>query len=94
MPPLWQYFVRLPKADESIAAPKGRVPSDPAAFSLQTGRFQGTAGKPMIAVVDPQPTATVMVGEGHAPVVAVLHVLWRKARRAHLRPQRSLTSAP
>jgi hypothetical protein len=32
MPPLWQ-------ADESIAAPKGHGPPDPATFPLQTGRF-------------------------------------------------------
>jgi hypothetical protein len=55
MPPLWQYFLRLRKeADESIAAPKGHGPPDPAAFPLQTGGFLGTTMGAMTAVVDPQ----------------------------------------
>jgi hypothetical protein len=35
-------FETIYEADESIAAPKGRGPPDPAAFSLQTSRFEGT----------------------------------------------------
>jgi hypothetical protein len=45
MPPLWQYLSPLSYADESIPAPKGDGLRTPVAFSLQTSRFQGTAGR-------------------------------------------------
>jgi hypothetical protein len=41
------------KADESIAAPKGHGPPDPAAFPLQTGVFLGATMGAMMAVADP-----------------------------------------
>jgi hypothetical protein len=74
MPPLWQYFLRLlRKADESIAAPKGRGPRAPAAFPLQTGRFLGVREGGHDArwwTLWPAPlrgSPAVVVGEGHAP---------------------------
>jgi hypothetical protein len=60
------------KADESITAPKGHGSPDPAAFPLQITIF-GDRGRGHDRHRGPQgkPTA-VMVGEGHAPAVAVL----------------------
>jgi hypothetical protein len=46
MPPLWQYFARVEKADEPMCAPKGHLPRTPATFPLQISRFQGTAEGP------------------------------------------------
>jgi hypothetical protein len=43
--PVVAVLVASAKADESIAAPKGHGPLDPAGFFLQTGCFQGTAGR-------------------------------------------------
>jgi hypothetical protein len=45
----------------------------------------------MIAVVDPRQADAVMVGEGHAPVVAVLLAAAKKGRRVHGGPQRART---
>jgi hypothetical protein len=68
----------MEKADEPIAAPRGRESRTPRAFPLQTGRFPGTttgghdgdrgpSGRRRSAA-----SPAVVVGEGHAPVVAVL----------------------
>jgi hypothetical protein len=51
--PLWQYFSRLAKADESIPAPKGRGPPEPAAFPLQIGTFLGTTTGTTMPIADP-----------------------------------------
>jgi hypothetical protein len=45
------------EADESIAAPKGHGPLDPAAFSLQSGHFWGPLEGTIIALLDPKPAA-------------------------------------
>jgi hypothetical protein len=51
---VWQYLSPLRKRQTSpLLPPKGHEPLDPAAFPLQTGIFQGTAGGAMIVVVDP-----------------------------------------
>jgi hypothetical protein len=47
----------------------------------------------MIPIVDPQASRRRDGGRRPCPVVAVLSRLLKKGRRAHLRPQRSLTSA-
>jgi hypothetical protein len=39
MPPLWQYFSPLLKADESVAPPKGVDPRTLAASSLHSNPF-------------------------------------------------------
>ena len=44
LPPLWQYFLPLQKADESIAAPKGHGPPALRIFPCKPA-FQGTAGR-------------------------------------------------
>jgi hypothetical protein len=41
MPPLWQYFSRLQKADEFIPAPKGRGSRTPSPFSCKPSVFRG-----------------------------------------------------
>jgi hypothetical protein len=41
----------------------------------------------MIAVVDPRQADAVMVGEGDAPVVAVLRVVWKRPTSASLPPK-------
>jgi hypothetical protein len=51
--PVVAVLLAVCQADESIPAPKGHGPQDPAAFPLQTNRFQGTAKGAMIAIVDP-----------------------------------------
>jgi hypothetical protein len=63
--PVWQYFARQAEPDESIAAPKGHGPQTPVAFSLQTGCFQGTAGRGHVAVMGPQ--ASRRRGRGRRP---------------------------
>ncbi len=90
MPPLGQYFLASSKADESIAAPKGRGSRTPSPFPLQTGHFLGAAKGAMMRfgwtplagtpcrALRPELAASVLVGEGHAPVVAVLHASAKK----------------
>jgi hypothetical protein len=39
MPPLWQYFVTLRMADESIPDPKGRESWTPTDFPLHNSMF-------------------------------------------------------
>jgi hypothetical protein len=53
MPPLWEYFSRLLKADEPMAAPKGHGPLDSAAFYLQIGIFLGTTTGPRCGDLGP-----------------------------------------
>jgi hypothetical protein len=54
MPPLWQYFLRLQKADERMAAPKGRESRTPDSFSLQISRFLGVRnGGRVMPFMDP-----------------------------------------
>ena len=60
------------KADESIPAPKGRGSWTPKPFPLQIDSFLGTATGAIIAILDPSQADAVIVGEGDAPVVAVL----------------------
>jgi hypothetical protein len=61
------------KADESIAAPKGRADPEPhGLFSCKSAGFRDPPEGTMIAIVDPQASRRRMVGEGHAPVLAVL----------------------
>jgi hypothetical protein len=57
-----------------LASAKGRGPRTPVAFSLQTGRFQGTTKGTMIGLCGPpyRPGRRCARGEGHAPVRAVL----------------------
>ena len=70
MPPLWQYLAPLAKmADESIPAPKGRESRTPTDFPLHNSMFLGAREGAIIAFVGPPGK---LVGEGHAPVVAVL----------------------
>jgi hypothetical protein len=86
MPPFGQYLCAWTrrKADESISAPKRARITDPQAFPLQTGRFLGaTTGATMPITVPLWPpfaaSLAVLVGESHAPVVAVLLASWKKA---------------
>jgi hypothetical protein len=79
MPPLGQYFSRLQKkADESIAAPKGRESRTPSLFPCKRATSWGAATVAMMAIADPlvgtlfAASVAVVVGEGHAPVAAVL----------------------
>jgi hypothetical protein len=57
MAPVWQYFARLQKADESIPAPKGADPGprspSPAKPPYSGGPPEGT----IIAFLDPRPAA-------------------------------------
>ena len=72
---MWQYFAPLPiwQADESIAAPqRARTPDPAGCCPCKTTVFRGPPEGAMIAVVDPRQADAVMVGEGDAPVVAVL----------------------
>jgi hypothetical protein len=57
---------------ESPLLPQRARTPDPDAFTLQIARFQGTVGVAMIAILDPSQADAVIVGEGDAPVVAVL----------------------
>jgi hypothetical protein len=78
MPPLWQYFSRLLRQTSPLLPPKGANHGPPKPFPLQEDRFQGTTtgghdadrGPPWRAPLRGSPA--VLVGEGHAPVVAVL----------------------
>jgi hypothetical protein len=45
------------KQDESITAPKGHGPPDPAAFPLQSCHFWGPLEGTIIALLDPKPAA-------------------------------------
>jgi hypothetical protein len=72
--PLWQCCSgrQTKKADESIPAPKGHGPPDPAACPLQIANFQGPPEGAIIAFLDPFWRApTLISGGSHAPVVAV-----------------------
>jgi hypothetical protein len=51
---------------------RARTPDQCEMFPLQNTRFQGPPKGAMIAFLDPEPAAAVLMGEGHAPVVAVL----------------------
>jgi hypothetical protein len=80
MPPLWQYSSTAAKADETIPDPKGRESWTPKPFPLQKDRFQGTTKGGHDADLGPLCPAplfaaslAVVVGEGHAPVVAGSH---------------------
>jgi hypothetical protein len=92
--PLWQYFSRLLKAglrQTSASLPQRRESRALALFPLQTGRFLGTMMGAMMAIADPSgrhPSAaspTVVVGEGYAPVVAVLRAACKK-KQPHFTP--------
>jgi hypothetical protein len=80
MPPLWQYFSRVwkKKAVEPIAAPKGSESRTPQTFSLQTAASWGPRRGPRwrsrtpLARTPFAASPAAVVGEGHAPVVAVL----------------------
>jgi hypothetical protein len=48
----------------------------------------------MITVMDPWQADAVMVGDGHAPVVAVLPVFAEEGGSVHPRTQRSAIRAP
>jgi len=53
-----------------LRPPKGTDPGPCELFPLQNRHFQGPPEGAMIAIVDPMQPDAVMVGEGHAPVVA------------------------
>jgi hypothetical protein len=81
--PLWQYFSRLQKkADESIAAPKGRGSPDPRPFSLQTGRFLATTMGAMMGIADPSGRTLrgqpAVVGEAMPPLWQYFSCLLRQ----------------
>jgi hypothetical protein len=61
---------RVRRQPTPLLSPRERIPT-PAAFLLQMRRFEGTVEGAMIAFLDPW-RADEMVGEGHAPVAAVL----------------------
>jgi hypothetical protein len=52
MPPLGQHFWRLLRQTNPLLPQRARTPRT-CGFFLQTGRFQETAGRAMIAIVDP-----------------------------------------
>ncbi len=60
------------KALESIAAPKSADPGGSWLSPCKPVVLRRPPEGAMIAVVDPQASRRVIVGEGHAPVVAVL----------------------
>jgi hypothetical protein len=69
MPPLWQYFSRLLKADESIPDPKGHGPPGPCGFfSLQTGGFQGRSKGTVIGLLDPLWAGAVLGAKAMPPL--------------------------
>jgi hypothetical protein len=72
MPPVAVPIAAPKEADESIAAPKEHGPRNPVPFSLQTCGFRGTVEKGHDRHRGPWQADAVMVGEGYAPVVAVL----------------------
>jgi hypothetical protein len=49
---------------------RARTPDPASCFPCKTGIFRGPPEGAMIAIVDPMQPDAVMVGEGHAPVVA------------------------
>jgi hypothetical protein len=59
-------------ADESIAAPQRARTPDPCGLFPANHPFQRTAGRGHHRLLGSEPAAAVLVGEGHAPVVAVL----------------------
>jgi len=77
-----------------MSAPKGHGPPDPTVFSLQTGRFQGTAGGGHDRVLGPPCDPRChLVGEGHAPVVAVL-LAGTQSQTSPLRPPKGTDPGP
>jgi hypothetical protein len=80
MPPLWQYFSRLLRQTSPSRPPKGADPGTLGHFACKAAPFEGAAMGAMIATVDPGKPYAVVVGEGHAPVVAVLRRV-RDSRR-------------
>jgi hypothetical protein len=74
MPPLGQYFSRLLVKSQMcpLRPPKGTDPRTLRLFPCKPAVFRGPPEGAMIAFFDPEPAAPVLVGEGHAPVVAVL----------------------
>ena len=95
MPPLGRYFPRLLKSRKGrrvYCGPQTERTPDPAGcFPCKTPVFRGPPEGAMIAVVDPRQADAVMVGEGHAPVVAVLLAAAKKGRRVHGGPQMART---
>jgi hypothetical protein len=73
MPPLRQYLSRLQKRQVSPLLPPKATDPGPCGFSpCKPVVFRGPPEGAMIAIVDPRQADLVMVGEGHAPVGAVL----------------------
>jgi hypothetical protein len=78
MPPLWEYYSLLLEADESIAAPKGRESRTPSLFPCKRTASRGPRKGATMPIADPSArhpstaSPVLVVGEGHAPVVAVL----------------------
>ena len=89
MPPFRQYLSpwRKKRQTSPLRPPKSTDPGTLRAFSLQTGRFRGTAGRAMIAIVDPRPSRR------RGGWAKAMPPLWQyfspllKATRAHLRTQ-------
>ena len=72
MPPLWQYFSRAAERQTSPSlAPKG-LDHGPRGLFPANRHFPGDHGGATIAFCRPRLADAVVVGEGHAPVVAVL----------------------
>jgi hypothetical protein len=72
MPPLRQYFSRLLRQTSPSRPPKGTDPGPCGLFPCKPPIFRGPREGATIALLDPEPAAAVLVGEGYAPVVAVL----------------------
>jgi hypothetical protein len=84
MPPLWQYVPGVKKAraavlrpaakkaDEPIAAPKGRESRTPRTFPCKLAGFRGPHEGAIIAILDPWRVDAEMMGRRPCPVVAVL----------------------
>jgi hypothetical protein len=94
MPPLWQYFSLSAKADERMAAPKGRGSWTPGSSSLQIGVSWGSgmgATTPFVdlsgrhlGLRDDPASAVSVLGEGHPPLWQYLaRLLSQSSSSAH-----------
>ena len=82
------------KADEAIAAPKVADPCPRGTFPCKPGSSRASAKGPSSPSLTPDERRRT-VGEGHAPVVAVLLALAKKkGRRGHRCPQRARIMDP
>jgi len=74
-------FAEEERQTSPLLPPKGTDLPDSAAFPCKSPVFGGPPEGAKMAFLDPEPAAAVLMGEGHAPVVAVLVASARRARQ-------------